>query len=77
MASEGLPEADLIDGKGQLKGQLMLALEARPSRMYRSRRTSCRTNRIDRSTRFSACIDERHARGIGAHLPPSFSHRRE
>ena len=35
MAREGLPEADLIDGKGQLKGQLMLALESTTSRMYR------------------------------------------
>ncbi|MES2305989.1 MAG: pitrilysin family protein [Gemmatimonadota bacterium] len=35
MAREGLPEADLVDGKGQLKGSLMLALESTTSRMHR------------------------------------------
>lgn len=35
VAREGLPAQDLADGKGQLKGQLMLALESTTSRMYR------------------------------------------
>lgn len=35
VAAEGLPAADLADGKGQLKGQLMLALESTTSRMNR------------------------------------------
>ncbi|MEP6589549.1 MAG: pitrilysin family protein [Gemmatimonadota bacterium] len=35
MSREGLPADDLADGKGQLKGQLMLALESTTSRMYR------------------------------------------
>ena len=35
LAGEGLPAADLDDAKGQLKGQLMLALESTTSRMGR------------------------------------------
>lgn len=35
MAREGLPAEDLADAKGQLKGQLMLALEGTTSRMHR------------------------------------------
>ena len=35
MARDGISEQDLIDGRGQLKGQLMLALESTTSRMNR------------------------------------------
>lgn len=35
LAQEGLPAADLADAQGQLKGQLMLALESTTSRMGR------------------------------------------
>lgn len=35
VAREGLPAADLADAKGQLKGQLMLALESTTARMSR------------------------------------------
>ncbi len=39
MATNGLPDADLLVGKGQLKGQLTLSLESPGARLYRAAAT--------------------------------------
>ncbi|WP_169307642.1 M16 family metallopeptidase [Gemmatimonas aurantiaca] len=40
VASEGLPEADMLAGKRQLRGQLVLSMEGVSSRMYRAATTA-------------------------------------